>query len=624
MINIKNLELSFCSQVVFDSISVNVDQNARMGLVGRNGSGKSTLLKVIAKYQPVEGGTITVLPGKRLAYMPQEVVLQSDKSIIEETVAACGDIHEIQCRLKELESEIEQGNTSDSVINPYVELQEQLATLEPEKLRAQAERILLGLGFKREQLEQPVNNLSVGWKMRVVLAKLLLQKADFYLFDEPTNHLDIVAKDWFLGFLKASDFGFMLVCHERYFLDELCTSILALENGHAKVYKGNYSNFETQYAADLEQLQSSYARQQKELARRTETIERFKAKASKAKMAQSMQKQLDKVERITIPPAPKTVRFHFPETKRSGKIVLAVHDVAQKFGDKKLFEHVNLNIERGDRVALVAANGVGKTTLFNLIVGNLPLQHGAIEIGANVDKTIFAQDQNESLDFNANIFENARALCPKKSEQQIRSFLGAFLFGAEEIKKKVGVLSGGEKNRVAMSIVLMQDANFLLLDEPTNHLDMPSKEILIQALSEFTGTILFVSHDHYFINKLATRIVELTPKGAVNYQGNYDAYLHQKALLTTPAQAAEKKQADNQNAKDSPKTPVRTADEEKRARKLENDIAMAEREIEKLQRTLAATDPANHAFAQTQRKIDRKQEELKVLSVEWEQLASLI
>lgn len=621
MINIKHLSLSFCSQTVFDDISVNVDHKARMGLVGRNGSGKSTLLKVIAKYQSIEDGSITILPGKTIAYMPQEVVLQSDKSIIDETVAACADVDEIQRQIAQLEKEIEDGNTSDAIIIPYVDLQEKLAQLEPDKIRAQAERILIGLGFKRELLGEPVNSLSVGWKMRVVLAKLLLQKADFYLFDEPTNHLDIVAKDWFLGFLKASDFGFMLVCHERYFLDELCTSILALEHGKAKVYKGNYSEFETQYAMDMEQLQSAYARQQKELERRTETIERFKAKASKAKMAQSMQKQLDKVERITIPPAPKTVRFHFPETKRSGKIVLSVNDVTQAFGDKKLFEHVNMQIERGERVALVAANGVGKTTLFNLIVGNLPLQHGTIELGSSVDQTIFAQDQNESLDFNANIFENARALCSKKTEQQIRAFLGAFLFGAEDIKKKVGVLSGGEKNRVAMSVVLMQDANFLLLDEPTNHLDMPSKEILIQALSEFTGTILFVSHDHYFINKLATRIVELTPKGALSYQGNYDAYLHQKSLLAEATQAPAKKQA-QQTTKQTVKVEVRSADEEKRARKLENDLAQAEREIEKLQRALASIDPAHHSFAQTQRKIDRKQEEHKTLLAEWESIAA--
>lgn len=617
MIHIKHLSLSFCSQTVFDDISVNIDEKARMGLVGRNGSGKSTLLKVIAKQQAIDDGAITILPGKRIAYMPQEVVLQSDKSIIDETVAACADVHKMQGELARLEAEIEQGNTHDSIINPYVELQEQLALLQPEKIAAEAERMLLGLGFKREQLEQPVSNLSVGWKMRVVLAKLLLQKADFYLFDEPTNHLDIVAKDWFLSFLKESDSGFMLVCHERYFLDQLCTSILALENGHAKVYKGNYSDFEIQYALDMEQLQSAYARQQKELQRKTATIERFKA-GTKAKMAQSMLKQLDKIERITLPPNAKSVHFHFPETKRSGKTVLHVQNVSQSFGDKKLFENVNLQIERGERVALVAANGVGKTTLFNLIVGNLPLQKGTIEFGSNVEPTIFAQDQNESLDFNETIFKNAESMCSKKSEQQIRSFLGAFLFGTEDIKKKVGVLSGGEKNRVAMAIVLMQDANFLLLDEPTNHLDMPSKEILIKALSEFTGTILFVSHDHYFVNKLATRIIELTPKGAFSYQGNYEAYLHQKALLE--AVAPIKKSETSEVKSTVPKQSVKSPDEEKHVRKLEHDIALAERELEKLQRLLSTEEATSHAYAQTQRKIERKQEELRLLNDDWERL----
>lgn len=615
MIHIKNLNLSFCSQTVFDDISLNIDGSARVGLVGMNGSGKSTLLKVIAGYQTAESGSITVLPGKKVAYMPQEVVLESTKSIIEEAVSACADIEQMQRKIAELEAEIERGNTHDDIINPYVDLQEQLAVLEPDKIRAQAERILIGLGFKREQLEQPVNNLSVGWKMRVVLAKLLLQKADFYLFDEPTNHLDIVAKDWFLSFLKESNFGFLLVCHERYFLDELCTSIIALENGHAKVYKGNYSAFEVQYAQDLEQLQTAYARQQKELQRKTETIERFKAKASKAKMAQSMQKQLDKIERITLPPTAKTVRFHFPEAKRSGKMVLTAENIAQHFGEKKLFTGINLQIERGERVALVAANGVGKTTLFNLIVGNLPLQQGTIEFGANVESTIFAQDQNESLDFSKSIYENAKERCPKKSEQQIRSFLGAFLFDAEDIKKKVGVLSGGEKNRVAMSVVLMQDANFLLLDEPTNHLDMPSKEILIQALNEFTGTILFVSHDHYFINKLATRIIELTPKGAFSYQGNYDAYLHQKALIAAPTTPKPAQQVTKNESK-----PVRSESDDKKARKLENDIACAERELEKLERLLTSEAPESHTYNQILRKIERKRAELEASSSEWERL----
>ncbi len=612
MIHIKNLLLSFGSQTIFDNISLNINQNARIGLVGRNGSGKSTLLKVIGKQQPIDGGTISILPGKRIAYMPQEVVLLSNKTILQETMQAIADISSLKDRLTFLESKIEQGETDEDTVEEYVELLEKMSELEPEQLQAQAERILLGLGFKEQQLEQPVSTLSVGWKMRIVLAKLLLQKADFYLFDEPTNHLDIVAKDWFINFLQNSNFGFLLVCHERYFLDKLCTSIVALELGDAKVYNGNYSAFEVQYESDMEQLQSAYAQQQKEIKQKIETIERYKAKASKAKMAKSMQRKLENVELISLPPAPKQVHFHFPEVKRSGRIVLDVHKVAHRFEDKKLFDNVNLKIERGQRVALVAANGVGKTTLFNLIVGNLPLQHGSIEFGQNVDYTIFAQDQNQSLDLDKNIFENAQSRCSKKSEQQIRSFLGAFLFNGDDIKKKIKVLSGGEKNRVAMAIVLMQDSNFLLLDEPTNHLDMPSKETLIRALKEFQGTILFVSHDHTFINELANIVVELTPHGAFSYEGNYDAYLHQKNEALAGQQTVTVKPTE------SKKESKKEDDPQKDLRLLEQKIAKCEKELARIQGSFEDVEYGTPAFKQVEQKLLKKQAELDALTAEWE------
>lgn len=614
MIHIKDLSLIFSSQVVFDDISLNINQNARIGLVGRNGSGKSTLLKVIAKQQPIDGGSVSILPGKRVAYMPQEVVLLSDKSILEEVMDAVADIASLQKKLAELEAKIEQGETDDHIIDAYVSLHEQLGNLEPEQLQAQAERILLGLGFKQAQLAQPVNTLSVGWKMRIVLAKLLLQKADFYLFDEPTNHLDIVAKDWFINFLQNSNFGFLLVCHERYFLDKLCTSIIALEQSEAKVYNGNYSTFEIQYESDMEQLQSAYAQQQKEIKQKIETIERYKAKASKAKMAKSMQRKLENVELISLPRAIKQVHFHFPEVKRSGRIVLEVHDVTQKFNDKLLFEHINLKIERGDRVALVAANGVGKTTLFNLIVGNLPLQHGSIEFGQNVDYAIFAQDQNQALDLDKNIFENVQSRCSNKSEQQIRSFLGAFLFSGEDIKKKIKVLSGGEKNRVAMAIVLMQDSNFLLLDEPTNHLDMPSKETLIRALNEFQGTILFVSHDHTFINQLATKVIELTPRGAFSYEGNYDAFLDQKKVMNQILEPAKVKQPEPKSVKTEDTAETR----KKQHRALEQKIERCEKELEKIQELFGDVEYGTDDFKAVEVKLSRKKNEHEQLLAEWE------
>ncbi len=614
MIHIKQLSLSFGSQAVFDDISLNITDNARIGLVGRNGSGKSTLLKVIAQQQPIDGGSISILPNKRVAYMPQEVALQSSRTILDETMHAVADISSLKKQLAYFEQQIEQGHTDEETIDAYVHLQEQITNLEPEQLQAQAERILHGLGFTSRQLSQPVSSLSVGWKMRIVLAQLLLQKADFYLFDEPTNHLDIVAKDWFLNFLQEADFGFLLVSHERYFLDKLCTTIIALEQGKAKLYKGNYSAFETQYAEDLKQLEAAYIQQQKDIKQRQATIARFKAKSSKAKMAKSMQKKLDNTELITLPSSAREVHFQFAAPKRSGRIVLSTHNVSHAFDTKQLFKQIDLKIERGERVALVAANGVGKTTLFNLMVGNVPLQQGSIEFGHNVEHAIFAQDQNESLDFDKTIFENAQEACSQKSEQQIRSFLGAFLFNGDEVKKKVGVLSGGEKNRVAMAIVLMQDSNLLLLDEPTNHLDMISKEILIRALKEFQGTILFVSHDHNFINELATRVIELTPHGALSYHGNYEAYLHQRGEALTAYEPKIKRR----EKKETDKT--QDSDLSKKSRTVERSIEKLEKEITRIEHSFADLEYGTPAFAQAEQKLLTKQQQLEQLMTEWEAL----
>lgn len=616
MLHIKDLSLAFHAQTIFDHISLNINHNDRMGLVGRNGSGKSTLLKAIAKQQAIDKGTIAITKGKRIAYMPQDVVLQSDKTIIDESTHAITDITALQKKLTELEALIESGITDESTITSYIETQEQIAQLEPEKLKAQAERILLGLGFKPNQLNQSVNTLSVGWKMRIVLAKLLLQQADFYLFDEPTNHLDIVAKDWFIQFLQKARFGFLLVCHEKYFLDTLCKNIIALEHGKAKVYTGNYSAFETQYAYDMEQLEHAYMQQQKDLARRQETIDRFRAKASKAKMAKSMEKKLDAIERITLPPSSKKVHFSFPTTKRSGRIVLTTHNVAHRFENKQLFNNINIKIERNDRIALIAANGVGKTTLFNLIIGKIPLQSGSIEFGQQVNYAIFAQDQNEVLNLNKNIFENVQEHCSKQIEQQIRAFLGAFLFNADDIKKKVGVLSGGEKNRVAMAIVLMQDSNFLLLDEPTNHLDMPSKEVLVQALQEFDGTIFFVSHDHTFINQLATHVIELTPHGAFQYHGNYDAYLYQKnktVIDSNARNATDTKKSERMLSKSSPTHDKKSSDLERKIDKLEQEIACIHEAFTDL---IYGTED----FSKNEEKLQKKQSALEQLLAEWEQL----
>src|SRR4030095_4319702 len=505
----------------FDDVSFVFDHDQRIGLVGRNGSGKSTLLKVIAGKQQLDNGAVSIQKSKTIAYLSQDVVLQSDKSIVEETYTSFSHIAGLLEEQKAIEAQLDSADDLDELLERYAIVCEKLLHIDQEGMRAEAKKVLMGLGFKSEQFDEPVATLSVGWKMRIVLAKLLLQKADFYLFDEPTNHLDIVAKEWFLQFLKRAPFGFVLVCHDRYFLNQLCTEIFEIERGKGKLYVVDYNQYETQKAHDEALLEMQYKNQQRDIKQKTETIERFKAKASKASMAQSMMKALDKVERITLPPKSPDINFNFPPIQQSGSVVLTIEDVAHSFGEKQIFKNVSFEVQKGQKIALVASNGVGKTTLFNLIAQKLPLGSGVVTVGYNVLSTVFDQDQTASLAMDKTILENITESCPKVVEQKIRAFSGSFLFTKDSINNKVGVLSGGEKNRVGMIKVLLQNANLLLLDEPTNHLDIQSKDILLTALQAYQGTILFVSHDQDFVNKLATDIVELSVDGAKEYQGNY-------------------------------------------------------------------------------------------------------
>jgi ATP-binding cassette subfamily F protein 3 len=618
MIQANDVCLSFGEQIVFDNISFTINQQDRVGLVGRNGSGKSTLLKVIGGQQPLDDGSIAISNKKTVAYMPQEVVLESDKTVIEETLTACNTLENIQKEIALIDEQLA-NHDPDVDLDKYSELQIALTEINPARVRAEAIRMLTGLGFKDAQMETPVANLSVGWKMRIVLAQLLLKKADFYLFDEPTNHLDIVAKEWFLEFLQASNFGFMLVSHEKYFLNKLCTEILEIELGKATFYNGNYDNYVVQKEHNLQLLQAAQLQQQKEIKLKMEFVEKFKASAARSKQAQSVLRAVEKIERITLPPAPKTMTFNFPPIVQSGRVVLDVKDVSQKFQDKTIFEHATFQIERGQKIAVIAANGVGKTTLFNIIIGQLPLQHGSIEFGYNVQPTIFAQDQTKSLDGNKTIFENVIERCPKKTESQIRSFLGAFLFSNDDVHKKVKVLSGGEKNRVGMVCVLLQDANFLLLDEPTNHLDIPSKDILLSALKAFKGTILFVSHDHDFVHDLATNVIELSRDGTYVYPGTYESYLyHKKHMQKDADEIANGALPEKEQAQESKKN--NDYEHAKQLKKLEQKIAKAEKDVQTFELRFADLAYGTLEFKQTQKKLENAKKELETLTKEWEEL----
>ncbi|MBI2353256.1 ABC-F family ATP-binding cassette domain-containing protein [Candidatus Dependentiae bacterium] len=526
MIQIRNLELQFGEQLVFDSVSCLINSKDRIGIVGRNGTGKSTFLKMIARHMRPDSGSIDIQKHFKIAYMPQEMVLTSTKNVLDETLSVFESLYNLSKEKEHLEFVFQKGNQSPVDVNRYAEIELELIEQNFNEKKATAQKLLSGLGFDERKQSLLVQELSVGWRMRVVLAMLLLQNADFYLFDEPTNHLDLSTKEWFLDFLKNSSFGYLLVCHDRYFLDRACLQTYEFALGKLHMYQGNYSYYVTQKEIIMNAQEQAYEKQQREIAQKERTIERFKAKSSKAKMAQSMMKALDKIERITLDGVQKTISLRFPIPEKSGQVVIRVQNVAHSF-DQQIFRNVEFEIERNDKVAIIAPNGTGKTTLFNLIAKKLALQSGTIELGYNTKFALFDQDQDKVLHPQKTILQEV-ADCCDVPEQQIRSILGALLFGKDDISKKCSVLSGGERNRVAMSKVVLSGANVLLLDEPTNHLDIETKEIILKALQQFQGTIIFVSHDQDFVNQLASKIIELNQHGAFLYLGNYDSYLHMK------------------------------------------------------------------------------------------------
>lgn len=613
MIQVKNLELQFGDQIVFDNVNCLINQNHRIGIVGRNGTGKSTLLKIIARQMRPDGGTIDTQKGFKIAYMPQDVVITSTKSVLDEMLSVYDHLFELTVEKQKLEEIMQTGLQTEDDVNRYAEIEYELIEANFNDKRSAGQKILSGLGFDERKQNQPVSELSVGWRMRIVLAKLLFQDADFYLFDEPTNHLDLSTKDWFLNFLKSSNFGYLLVCHDRYFLDKACSLTYELSMGNLNIFQGNYSYYVEQKAFLTEQREQAYAKQQREIAQRERTIDRFKATASKAKMAQSMMKALDKVERIELESTQKTISLRLHTPAKSGQLVLKVQNVSHAF-DKQLFKNVSFEIERGDKVAIVAPNGTGKTTLFNLIAQKLKLQTGSVEFGYNVETSLFDQDQDKVLNPRATIYEEVSNTC-KATEQQMRSILGALLFGKDEITKKCGVLSGGERNRVAMGKVILSNANLLLLDEPTNHLDIESKEIILQALQKFEGTIVFVSHDQDFVNRLSNKIIELNTHGAFLYLGNYDSYLAvkeytQQTIASTPAQkqveVVVKKKSQEQE------------ELEKRAKTLERKVQRLESSLQSVVKSLETAEYGTFRFETLEAEYKKLQVSIAQETETWE------
>src|SRR5437762_10731619 len=532
MIQLNSAGKRFGHKLLFDGADLLITSRDRVGLDGANGTGKSTLLKVLAGLETLDYGNVSVAKGISAGYLPQDGLALSGKTVFAECMSVFSRLRNMETELEELTAKMaELDHTSaeyGDVAERYHRIEHEFRTHDGYAIEAQVGTVLAGLGFHPEDWHRMTEEFSDGWQMRIALAKLLLQKPNLLLLDEPSNILDIEARNWLEEYLANYPFAFVLISHDRYFLDVTVNRILEIWNKKMWVYSGNYEKYLTQKTQRQEQLEAAYRNQRERIEQLEVFINRFRYQATKAKQVQTRIKELEKMECIELPEEEKTIHFSFPQPKPSGRIVTEVVDVAKSYGEKEVFRDVSFMIERGDRIALVGVNGAGKSTLIKLLAGKEPPSAGAYRLGHNVQADYFAQDQYKELDQDARIFDDLTELSPRSTQTELRSLLGCFLFSADEVFKRIGVLSGGERNRYALLRMLLHPANFLLLDEPTNHLDMRAKDVLLEALSKYTGTVVFVSHDRYFIDRLATRVFEIGEGRVEVYPGNYEDFLWRK------------------------------------------------------------------------------------------------
>jgi ATP-binding cassette, subfamily F, member 3 len=554
MLRLEHISKIYPTGEVLKDVNWEVKPGDRIGLVGVNGAGKSTQLKIIAGEIEPTSGEIIRPASIHIAYLTQEFEVDPMRTVREEFWTAFKEANTVQQEMTQVHRDLESSAPEglDKLIKKLDRLQRQFEALDGYGLEAQIEKILPEMGFEREDGDRLVSAFSGGWQMRMSLGKILLQKPDLLLLDEPTNHLDLETIEWLENYLKGLKTPMVIVSHDREFLDRLCTQIVETERGVSSTYLGNYSAYLQQKAENAEAQMNAYERQQKELEKQQEFIERFRASATRSTQAKSREKQLDKVERIEAPiGGVKTLHFRFPPAPRSGREVVEIKDLVHTYDDKILFLEADLLIERGDRIAFLGPNGAGKSTLLRLIMGMEQPTEGTVELGKhNVIPGYFEQNQAEALDLSRTVMETIHDEVPDWKNEEVRTLLGRFLFSGETVFKKVEALSGGEKARLALAKMLLQPANLLILDEPTNHLDIPAKEMLEEAIQNYDGTVIIVSHDRYFISKVANKIVEIRDGEFRTYLGDYHYYLNkiaeekeQARLAAIAAEKAAKKAA---------------------------------------------------------------------------------
>jgi ATP-binding cassette subfamily F protein 3 len=535
MITLSGVSLSFGDRVILDEVTFTLPKGRRFALYGANGSGKTTLMRVIMGDLPPDGGGVHRDRDSRVSYLPQSghasaldlsaTLYQEAEKAFQHGLGLSGELARVE---GELAGHRDESPQTRRLLEQHQELVERLEQSGYARRRERIERVLAGLGFAREEFGKPVGEFSQGWRMRIGLARVLCEQADILLLDEPTNYLDLEARTWLEQYLRDTPAGVLVVSHDRWFLDTTADTVAELYGGKLTLYPGSFSAYERRREAELAQIEAAYERQQEEIARMEVFIRRFRYKASKARQVQSRLGQLERVARVQPPPVQKRIHFHFPDPPHGGNLALRLQGLGKAYGDKLLFRGLDLELSRGEKLALVGPNGAGKSTLMRLLARQEPPSEGAVVHGAGLSLGYYSPDHPEELSGTESVLDRVESWAPTHLIPQLRSLLGAFLFRDDEVFKPVGVLSGGEKSRLALLSLLLHPVNCLFLDEPTNHLDLLSKDVLLDALVRYPGTLVFVSHDRYFIEKLATRVLELEGGRARVFPGDYAYYLWRK------------------------------------------------------------------------------------------------
>lgn len=633
ILSCSNIDKTFVDNHVIKNASFHIEDYEKAAIVGINGAGKTTLLKIIVGELPADAGLVTFAKDKTFGYLAQHQAVDSENSLFDELLTVKQEVLDLEAAMRQCELDMKsaQGDALALLLKKYTNLTHRFEDINGYAYKSEITGILKGLGFGEDEFTKKVATLSGGQKTRIALGKLLLQKPDLIMLDEPTNHLDLNSIAWLETYLLNYKGAVIIVSHDRYFLDRIATKIIELDNGVVSSFKGNYSDYALQKERQRTERMNAYLNQQREIKHQEAVIDKLKQfnREKSIRRAESREKMLDKIERLEKPVEVNAdMKLTLTPYRESGKDVMQIQELSKSFGQNKLFEHVSFELKRGEHVAIIGDNGTGKTTLLKIINELLPADTGEIRLGANVEIGYYDQEHHV-LHMDKTLFEEISDDYPYLTNTQIRNTLAAFLFTGEDVFKKISTLSGGERGRVSLAKLMLSEANFLILDEPTNHLDITSKEILESALNAYEGTVLYVSHDRYFINKTASRILELTHQSFINYIGNYDYYLEKREIMTpvsvseTASQAEKEPSAQKRDWKQHKELQAQ-------ARKKENDLKKCEARIEELEQRSAALDaemakPENATNSVRLQELSGEKEtvceELEQLYEKWETLS---